>query len=87
MFFFNKIIKSQNITYGNYITNFSLIKLGMTKKEILVLFGMPLLNNNINSNNIWFYIYRKEFNGGLLVIQRMLVIKFNNNIVIDFIIK
>ncbi|MCV2508605.1 MAG: outer membrane protein assembly factor BamE [Candidatus Lightella neohaematopini] len=86
MFFFSKILKSQNTVYGNYINNFNLIKLGMTKKEIITLFGTPLLNN-INNKNTWFYIYRKECNGGLLIIQRMLIIKFNKNIVIDFIIR
>ncbi|MCV2502444.1 MAG: outer membrane protein assembly factor BamE [Candidatus Lightella neohaematopini] len=86
MFFFNKILKSQNIIYGNYINNFNLIKLGMTKKEVITLFGKPLLNN-INNKNIWFYIYRKECKRGLLIIQRILIIKFNKNIVIDFMIR
>ncbi|MCV2518713.1 MAG: outer membrane protein assembly factor BamE [Candidatus Lightella neohaematopini] len=86
MFFFNKILKSQDIIYGNYINNFNLIRLGMTKKEVITLFGTPLLNN-INSRNTWFYIYKKEYNGGLLTIQRMLIIKFNKNIVIDFMIR
>ncbi|MCV2528543.1 MAG: outer membrane protein assembly factor BamE [Candidatus Lightella neohaematopini] len=86
MFFFNKILKSQNIIYGNYINNFNLIRLGMTKKEILMLFGAPLLNNTKNKN-IWLYIYRKEYQDRLLIIQKTLVIKFNGNIVTDFIIK
>ncbi|MCV2525695.1 MAG: outer membrane protein assembly factor BamE [Candidatus Lightella neohaematopini] len=86
MFFFNKILKSQNIIYGNYINNFNLIRLGMTKREILMLFGVPLLNNTKNKN-VWLYIYRKEYQDRLLIIQKTLIIKFNGNIVTDFIIK
>ncbi len=73
-------IHKTDILQGNYVdeTRLENIALGMTKEQVQLYLGTPLVRDPFD-NNTWYYVYKHSLSNGELLEHRNLRVYFDNN--------